>query len=108
MYGVAHGSGPGISILGPRTTQVRALNDLGVYGIFLGDDLPMVFLGLFFGVQLLGDKWLHWELGTFWINAHARNAVTWITANSRTALLLLPGMQHCSEFLASAETLILI
>jgi hypothetical protein len=50
MHGLDHDPGTRIPLLWTRTPKVCALYDLGVYGLILGHRLPMVLLGLFFGV----------------------------------------------------------
>jgi hypothetical protein len=82
MHGLDHGAGPGFPILGPRATKVCTFNDLGGHGIFLDYNVPMVFLGLLFGLQFFSNKWLYWKLGTFWFDAYPRDAFTWITTYS--------------------------
>ena len=50
MHGLADDSGPGLLVLGTCTAEVCTFHDMGVYGIFLDNCLPMVSLGLFFSI----------------------------------------------------------
>lgn len=68
LYGARHDTRHRIFILGPRTSEVRALYDLGRDGFFFGRYDTVVFLGLLAGVL---DQWhncIYWEFGTFWVD----------------------------------------
>lgn len=91
MHGLAYDSGTGVSILGSRSTEVRAFHDMGVHGIVLDSCLPMVLLGLFLGFQFLRNEWIHRKPGAYWSQSHAWHAITWITTHPRTSIRFLPG-----------------
>jgi hypothetical protein len=82
MHGPTDDSGTGLPILGTCTTEVCTFYDMGVYGIFLDYRVPMVFLGLFAGVQLFSYEWIYWGFGTFWVDEYTGDAFTRITTYS--------------------------
>ncbi len=94
MYGLAHDSGPGIPILGSGPEEVRTIHDLGMYGLVLGDRLPVVFLGVFFGIQLFGYQWVHRQLTPFWPHEYPGDAFAWIASHSGASVLVLPSEFH--------------
>lgn len=59
MYGPADDTWAGLLVLRTRAAQVCPVDDLGVYGVFLGDCVSMVFLGVLAGVQQERDKRLY-------------------------------------------------
>jgi hypothetical protein len=82
MHGPADDSGTGLPILGTCTAEVCTVHDLGLYGFFLDYRLPVVFLGLLAGFQLLCHEWVYWKFGPFWFDGYIGDAVPWITAHS--------------------------
>lgn len=81
MYGPVDDSWTGLPILGACAAKVCTFHDLGVYGFFLGDRVPVVLLGLLAGVQLLCHQRIHWGLETFRSIEHIGGPLTWITAH---------------------------
>ena len=59
-HGVGHDTGAWLPLLWSRTEKIGSIDDLGLYGLILHRDLPMVLLGLFSGFLSLGNKWFHW------------------------------------------------
>jgi hypothetical protein len=91
MYGPADDSGAGLFILWTRTAKVCPVHDMGVYGIFLNNRLPMVLLGLLISIQLLCHQRIYRQLGTLWSNWNTGNTFPWVAFDPRTSLLFLPG-----------------
>jgi hypothetical protein len=81
MYGPDHGARTGLPLLWSRAKKVCPLYDLGVHGFLLYNRIPMVFLGIFFGIQFDWNQWLYWRLATLWYDERPRNAVSWIASD---------------------------
>jgi hypothetical protein len=82
MHGPADDPGTGLPILRTCKAEVCTVHDLGVYGFLLGYCIPVVFLGLLAGVQLLCYEWIYWQFGTLWFDRYFGDAFSWITAYS--------------------------
>ena len=81
MHGPAHDSGAGFPIFGFGKEEVRTVHDLGVYGIFLDNCFPMVFLGVLAGVQLHCYERIYWKFESFRIDEHPGRSFAWIAAH---------------------------
>ena len=83
--GICHGGGHDtrsrFSVLRPRTEEIRAQHDLGLYGQFLDHHVPVVLLGLFVGFFGSGKKWIHWRSQPFWPHQHAWGAKSGVSFN---------------------------
>lgn len=82
MHGLDHGPRSGIPILRSCATKVGIVHDLGMYGFILDNSVPMVFLGLFAGLQLDGYEWIYRRLRTFRSDECPGNAISRITVDS--------------------------
>jgi hypothetical protein len=82
MYGTSHDSRSRLPLLWTRSPKVSTLHDLGMYGLILNHCLSMVLLGVFAGFQLNCDKWVYWELGSFWSQGYTWNTFSGIAAHS--------------------------
>jgi hypothetical protein len=58
-HGVGHGTGSRIPLFWSRTKKVGSIDDLGLHGFLFHHHLPMVLLGLFFGIFTIGNKWIY-------------------------------------------------
>lgn len=102
MYGLGNDTRPWVPIFWSRTKEVCIVHDLGVYGFILSNCVPMVLLGLLFGLQLLCDKRIYWQFGTLRIEGNAWHTFARIATYSRTSVLFLPGqlfpvISYCSN-----------
>lgn len=59
-YGPGYGTGTGFLVFRPSTTEICAVDDMGVYGFDVGYYLPVVFLGLLSGILSHWFQRLHW------------------------------------------------
>ncbi len=95
---------PGLPLLRPRKTQECTEYDMGMHGFLFRDNLPVVFLGLQFGVLQHGDEWIHWQPEPLRYDEDACCSVSGKSFNSRTTIRILPGMFTAPNYSIGANS----
>lgn len=90
-HGAGYDTGFGLPVLWPRTAEVCFEHDMGMYGLFLRDHIPMVFLGIFLGVFAYGKEWLYWRPTALWLDEYIRSTKSRKSTHPRIAIQLLSG-----------------
>ena len=66
-HGAGYGPGPRIPLLRPRTTKIRLVDDVGMYGGRISRNLPMVLVGVLVSFLTDGPEWIHWRSQEIWL-----------------------------------------
>ena len=81
-YGGSHDTWAGLLVLRPGPTKVGPEHDLGLHGQFFDHHLPMVLLGLFFGIFSTRHQRLHWRSEPFRSYQHSGRTESWLALDS--------------------------
>ena len=81
-HGGSHDTGAWLLVLRPGATKVGPEHDLGLHGQFFHHHLPMVLLGLFFGIFSSRHQRLHWRSEPFRSYQHSRRTESWLALDS--------------------------
>jgi hypothetical protein len=95
LHGARHDSRHRLPLLRTRASKISTLHDLGLYGLLLCDNLPMVLLGLLPRFLVKWDQRIYWGHETFWIDEYSWGTKSRKSFNTGVAVFVLSDDVLC-------------
>ena len=89
LHGTRHDPRHRLPLLRARASKIRTLDDLGVHGFLLCDNLPMVLLGLLPRFLIQWDEWVHWGFEALWTDEYAWRTESGKSVDTGVAVFVL-------------------